>query len=278
MKPLINWDELRKISMPPRPPGEDDNRWDHAAAMYNQMAAMEKSYTLNQINAFDAAPTDTVLDIGCGPGRISVPMAKKAQSVTAIDTSEKMLGYCEENAAKADVHNLNARLLDWKSAVLGKDLEQHDIVIACRSVGMEDLAKLSSFARKYAVVIAWANAPCIPDILNDLFEGTEGESIPRKLPPRDRRLGYNVMYNIVYDLGYDPNIKIVTDGFTKDFANREEAYADLRQLGNVPEERMDRFRANVDKWLTENEHGGITFRRETKTFVMWWEPNSVRED
>ena len=32
---------------------------------------------------------------------------------------------------------------------------------------------------------------------------------------KDRRLGYNVFYNMVYDLGYDPNIKIVTDGFTK---------------------------------------------------------------
>jgi ribosomal protein L20 len=35
---------------------------------------------------------------------------------------------------------------------------------------------------------------------------------------RDRRLGYNVFYNMVYDLGHDPNIKIVTDGFTKDYA------------------------------------------------------------
>ena len=64
MSPLINWEELREITMPPEPPrrmaGESGNMWDNSADMYNQMSDMEKSYTLNQIKAFETSPDDTV--------------------------------------------------------------------------------------------------------------------------------------------------------------------------------------------------------------------------
>jgi SAM-dependent methyltransferase len=279
MSPLINWEELRQLTMPPGPPrareGDTGNMWDKSADMYNRMARMEKTYTLNQINAFETAKTDTVLDIGCGPGRISVPMAQRAKSVTSIDSSEKMLAYCRKNAQEAGVANLNARLFDWEKAVAGENLEQHDIVIASRSPGMSDIQKISSFARKYVVVIAWANAPNIPMIIGDLFKGIDEA---RKLPPMrmDRRIGYNVTYNIIYDAGYDPNVRIVTDGFTADFTTREQAYAELWQLRELPGDIPPVFKQNADKWLTENKNGSFTFRRETRSFVIWWEPRLVK--
>ncbi len=276
---IINWEELRQLTMPPqrapqrpaRPGEEPGNMWDKSADMYNQVAKMEKSYTLNQINAFETSKNDTVLDIGCGPGRISVPMAQRAKSVTSIDSSEKMLEYCRRNAREAGITNLDARLMDWDEAVADKNVEKHDIVIASRSPGMTDIRKTTSFAKKYVVFIAWANAPNIPTIVGDLFSGI-GEA--RNFPPMrmDRRIGYNVTYNIVYDLGYDPNIRIVTDGFTRDYGSREEAYKDLWRLRETAGEIPDVFRTNVDKWLSPNQGGGVTFRRETRSFVIWWEP------
>lgn len=276
MSPLINWEELMQMTMPPAPPrpagGNGGNMWDKSADMYNQMAKMEKTYTLNQINAFETSSEDTVLDIGCGPGRVSVPMAQRAKSVTSLDSAEKMLAYCRKNAEEAGVTNLTPVLLDWKDAVLGKNLEKHDIVIACRSPGMADIKKTCTFARKWVVVIAWANAPNIPMIVGDLFKGV-GEA--SKFPPMrmDRRLGYNVTYNMVYDMGYEPNVRIVTDGFTKDYNSREEAYRDLWRLREKTDEVSPVFKKNVDEWLTENKNGGVTFRRETRSFVMWWNPN-----
>lgn len=279
MEPIINWEVLRQLVMPPPPPGgigeKTGNMWDKSADMYNRMARMEETYTLNQINVFDTEKSDTVLDIGCGPGRISVPMAKRAKSVTALDSSEKMLEYCRENAEKAGVNNLYTLLMDWKEVELGKNLEQHDIVIASRSPGMSDIQKMSSIARKYVVIIAWANAPNIPMILGDLFQGVEGAK-KSPLVRMDRRVGYNVTYNMVYDAGYDPNVRIVTDGFTHDFTDREEAYRELWQLREVPGDIPPVFKQNVDKWLTENKDGGITFRRETRSFVIWWEPKAVK--
>ena len=197
-------------------------------------------------------------------------MAQRARSVTAIDSSEKMLAHCRQNALEAGATNLDIRSLDWKDAVLGQNLEQHDIVIACRSPGLADLVKTISFARKYVVLIAWANAPNIPAILGDLFAGI-GQGPHAPIRPLDRRISYNLNYNMVYDLGYEPNIKIVTDGFTRDFASREEAYQDLWRLRQKSEIISPAFKQNADKWLSENKAGGVTFRRETRSFVMWWE-------
>lgn len=173
--------------------------------------------------------------------------------------------------------NLDTRLLDWNDAVLGNNLEQHDIVIASRSIGMHDVEKISSFAKKFAVVIAWANAPNIPTVLGDLFKDVENT---RKYPPMniDRRIGYNVTYNMIYDMGYDPNIRIVLDGFTRDFTSNEIAYQELWLLQQSEEEAIPPvFRKNVDRWLSPNSSDGVTFRRETKSFVIWWNPKQVPE-
>lgn len=272
--PLVNWQALQRLSAPPPPAGPakapEENIWDRSADMYRQMAAMERVFTLPQLEVLPVTAEDTVLDIGCGPGRISVPMAQRAKSVTAIDTSEKMMAHCRANAAAAGVHNLTIRALDWRDAVPGENLEQHDVVIACRSVGLGDLKKLSSFARKTAVLIAFANAPSIPHILGELFDGATARPAFSP-PPQDRRLSYNVMFNIAYDLGYEPNVRIFPDGFTADFSSREEAYAQLSRLSAQPVTDMGRFRANADRWLTAHADGSVTFLRETRSFVMWWD-------
>ena len=286
MKPLINWSELQSIASPPPPPegkaGKPrGNNWDASADMYNQMAGMEREYTYNQINCIPTTPEDTVLDIGCGPGRISVLIAPRVKSVTSIDVAEKMMAYCRSNAQAAGVENVRVLSLDWTDEEARKTLPKHDIVIASRSVGMQDMLLLNAAANKYCALVCWANADSIPDVLNGLFEGTSGEMRGpdgRKINRRqDRRLGYNVFWNMAYDLGFDPNIQIVPDGFTKTFGSREEAYADLRKLRPIGEEEMPQFSRNVDKWLTDNPDGTVTFRRETRTMVLWWQAKPESE-
>ncbi len=104
---LINWAALQHMRyVPPgRGPG-GDVRWDDHAHMYTKMAAMEAEYTEHQVNAFPCGSQDTVLDIGCGPGRITVPMAHRAASVTAMDSSEAMLAQCRANCESAGVANV----------------------------------------------------------------------------------------------------------------------------------------------------------------------------
>jgi ubiquinone/menaquinone biosynthesis C-methylase UbiE len=47
-----------------------------------------------------------LLDVGCGPGQIAVPMARHCRSVTAIDSLPAMLEHGRANARAADVENI----------------------------------------------------------------------------------------------------------------------------------------------------------------------------
>ena len=282
-RPCVNWDELAKLMRPagpPRPegknaagPGKGIGGWDCQADFYNQMASMEKEFTLNQINCLDIGPEDTVLDIGCGPGRITVPAAMRAGSVTSLDASPKMLEYCRKNAEAAGLENITTILADWEDDDSFHKIGMHDIVIASRSIALQDIEKMTSYARKYAAIVIWAHGyPSIPAITGELFKGTGENDTARPGPPvmKDRRVGNNLWYNRIYDMGYEPNLRIVDDGFTKKYESREKAYDDLSGLSHEEISRWDVFRQNTDRFLTDNEDGTVTFLAETKSIVLWW--------
>lgn len=278
MAGIINWEELLTITKPPmrHKPEHDPVRQKNFADFYNKVASMEKLYTLNQVNALPLLPDDTLLDMGCGPGRLSVPLAQRVKSVTSLDISGEALKYCRMNADAAGLTNLTTKKLNFEDAVAGENIEKHDVVICSRSVGLRNLKKLSGFANRLTAIISFANAPTIPQLLSNIFNGTSVENGGK--PPfatygTDRRVNYNVLFNIVYDLGYEANIKVVEDGFTKDYDSKEEAYEDIITLGKVDEDKMNIYRQNLDKYLTKNDKGGIIFFIETRTCVIWWGNN-----
>ena len=277
MDSLINWEAIHKLSMPPmmrdmmrerqKSDPEGEQRF---ADFYNRMAAMETGFTPNQVDALPLLPEDTLLDMGCGPGRLSVPLAKRVKKVTSLDVSDAVLRHVEANAKAAGVNNITTRKLDFHDAVAGENVEKHDVVVCSRSVGLANLPKLSTFANRMAAIVTFANAPTIPHLLSGIFKDTSSAPKP-PFPAQglDRKINYNVLFNIVYDMGYEPNVRIVEDGFRKDYASKEEAEADIITLGKVDEDKTDIFRKNLDPFLTPNS-GGVTFFMETRTCVIWW--------
>jgi SAM-dependent methyltransferase len=282
MESFINWEEIQKLTMPPmmRRPGTEDPEWERRFAdFYNKMASMEKTYTLNQVNAIPLLPGDTLLDMGCGPGRLSVPLAQRVKSVTSLDMSEHVLRYCETNARAAGLTNLTTQKMNFEDAIAGENVERHDVVVCSRSVGLWNLKKLSSFAGRLTAIVTFANAPAIPQLLSNIFNGTTADQ--QQKPPfmkfgMNRSVNYNAFYNIAYDLGYEPNVTIVEDGFTRDYVSNEDAYQDIITLGKVDSDKADVFRKNLDRYLTENSNGGVKFFMETRTCVIWWLNNTKK--
>ena len=99
MNSFINWDALSKMCFI-RPtedaPYDPAVAWGKVATMYDGMAKLEKEFTLNQVNAMILSKEDSVVDIGCGSGRLSVPIAQRVKPVTSVDVADEMLAKCKE--------------------------------------------------------------------------------------------------------------------------------------------------------------------------------------
>jgi SAM-dependent methyltransferase len=276
MNGLINWEVLQQHRQMPFANMDEDSqkkRWGSFAGMYDGMAKLEKNFTKNQVEQMLLSAEDSVVDIGCGPGRLSVPVAKKVKRVTALDVSEEMLAKCMENARSEGVDNITPLMSNWLSDDAVENVGKHDIAIASRSVGFSDIVKINAIARKYVYILGWANAPSLREIQLDFLAGIAPEKVPQD--PYARMFGYNIMFNMVYDMGANPNIVVVDDGFERDYVSREEAYAELRFVGEILPEFEEQYRRNIDRYLLPKQDGGFKLLRKTKTFVMWWRPEEM---
>lgn len=60
-------------------------------------------------------PDDTFIDVGCGPGSLSLAFAEQGLSVIALDASEKMVAITRAAAERRGMSNLIAIESDWLS-------------------------------------------------------------------------------------------------------------------------------------------------------------------
>ena len=283
-KPFVDWAELRRQNtLPVEQRGKLAQQlartgygaWDKQADIYALMAQMEGPYTQMQLNCIPWEPADTVLDVGCGSGRMAIPAAMRARSVLGIDTSGKMMEYARQEQQRAGLTNLELELLDWTEAGAAERLGRHDIVMWGRvgDFGPAEILRLSSLARKYVLTVHWSFGELdVSGIIAQLFEGIPPVyQRPSPWVREDRRLGNNSLYNMVYDLGYEPSMQIMTDGFIRQYPDREAAYTDLRRLRpRLKDEDEPIFRRNVDRYLTQRPDGTVEYRSETKAVVLWW--------
>jgi len=275
MKGLVNWELLRRshfvIPSDSKTSGVD---WNTITEMYDGMAKLEKVFTQKQVDAMCLSKDDTVVDIGCGPGRLTVPMAQKAKSVTCVNAYEKMLERCMHNATHAGLENVKPLFQNWLDEDAVEKIGKHDIAVASRSVGMFDLLKLNQLATKYVFVMSFANAPSLREIQLDFLEGIT-DVPPLKARPDDRLFDYNLTFNMIYDMGANPSVVVLDDGFEAYYTSREEAYEALRFVGEILPKHEKRYRANVDRYLDVLEDGRVHLLRQTKTYVMWWKPCEI---
>ena len=88
----------------------------------------------------------SILDLGCGHGRLAIPLAAIGHNVTGLDTIEVALGRARKHAAKQGVL-IEFRLGDFWLEKLGR----FDVVLAVESLNgtLEELERFLSFGCKH---------------------------------------------------------------------------------------------------------------------------------
>jgi len=105
-----------------------------AVLTYNAPNYVNESYSFWELNSlFNNLPKNLkglkALDISCGVGRISIPLAKRGATVTGIDISEGMLKTCRKNIAFA---GLTSKIMLYKcNAVAISVPDRHFDIVLC---------------------------------------------------------------------------------------------------------------------------------------------------
>ena len=111
-------------------------QWSHAEA--EEFAEKTNpQYSGTVIDLINPSPRDKVLDVGCGPGTLSIPLAKRVESVTSLDTSEGMLGVLKRRAEEEGLNNIRCVNRFWREAEPGVDIcEEYDVVVASNCINL----------------------------------------------------------------------------------------------------------------------------------------------
>ncbi len=137
-------------------------------------------------------PEDTILDVGAAIGRWSIPMAKKARSVTALDALPRMLDLLRENARDEGIDNIQTIQGDWSTAEPGI----HDYVLASHSAYTSP--DIVGYARK---IERHARKACYIVLRVPMHDGVVGELSDRIHGNWHDSPNFTVGYNALLEAG-----------------------------------------------------------------------------
>lgn len=196
---------LREQRLAPKPP----SAWDGRAASYGQVSGeaahgegpgcSHAAYAQAFIARLRLAEASTVLDIGCGPGTLALPMAAQVREVVALDNSAGMLEELRRRAALQGVDNVRTVLRAWEDD--WSDLPVADIAIASRSTLVDDLEaalhKLAAHARLQVCLSYPVDSFVDPELL-----AVAGLQLPR-VPSHFLLLG------MLHHMGVVPTVEVL---------------------------------------------------------------------
>lgn len=208
-------------------------------------------------------PDATVLDVGGGPGRHAIPLARVASQVTVVEPSEAMREVLSENVAQAGLTNLTVVPAEWPAAVEPADL------VLCAHV-LYPVAEVEPFLR--ALDAATGRACFVALRLGqregpylDLFEQVWGE--PRALAPTALDL-----FSVAHQLGLPASFELVPFPAWRSFIDRDDAREQVRaDILNPYGPAVDRA---LDDFLTARlvERDGRLYLNDDapRAGIVWW--------
>jgi len=271
MAGIIDWNELWKVMRSGSPwrrtlDEPAGSFWDKRAKQFNESMMQNRERAEKQIAKIALNPEYTVLDVGAGTGRLAIPIAKQAKSVTAIDPSKGMLACLQESMEKEGVKNITCINKRWEDIELGADIEPHDVVIASHSLSMLDmqeaLAKIDATAKKCVHLFTFAGRWMDGGLCEEIC----GEKRPSWSD-------YIYLCNILHDMGIYANVEIWDSEFEQHYASLDEAVTKFEEMYDPPSEKEEILREHLSKILVEDD-GSLCLKRKSKSAMIWWQTNA----
>ncbi len=271
MPGIINWDELWKATHERGFHHQDKNgkdlisHWDSRAKEFNRRVMLHKERAEGQVATLGLLSWETVLDVGAGTGRLAIPMARRAKSVTALDQSGGMLACLQENMQAEGIENIQCIQKSWQDLGEG-EIEPHDVVLSSNSLGVYDLrgalAKMDSLAKRAVYIFTFTDGKRDDGFREFMRKGEQAKHAPGPA-------GYLMIYNLLADMGILADIKIMEWQSKEHYKSLDDAVAEWRQMHEVPAEREPDLREFLSQKLVKDDLGLSMHRHHKQAMISW---------
>lgn len=210
---------------------------------------------------------DTVLDLGCGEGTITIPIARKVKKVIGVDSSHKMLEYLEKRAAENNITNIETVLKPIEE-ISYDEIGDVDVIVCSRSLNgiipiEEVLSELNKIANKYVFITIF---------------GPENKKIEKDF---DRELGiktedfpdYNYFFNILFNMEIYANVTRFDLNNYREYDSIEDAMDNGKfRLDLYSDDELEKLKDYLNRILTRDPQTGKYYNVKDKAdwILVWW--------
>jgi SAM-dependent methyltransferase len=250
------WSELVKVNYQPKEMQRMVRYKEHARKR------SERPDPLLDFVISQAGPNDSVIDIGPGSGRWTIPLARKVKSVTAVEPTPEMAEILSENVKLAGLKNVTIVPERWENA----EIQKHNICLCAHA--MYSSPDLGGFVRKMEVCAdkfcgLSIRIPPANGMMAELSEVIYG----RRHDSPDAIIAFNALYN----MGINANV-MIEDGIVN-WTNEtlDEAFARAKRHLRVEEtEQFDeQIKDCLKRKLVLND-GVYRWPDGMRSALLWW--------
>lgn len=183
--------------------GDWDSKSDRMAM---DLGGMTDPYVKEFIDKMDLTDAQTLLDVGCGPGTICLPVAHRFKAVFGLDYSLGMLQRFQEVAQQKGIHHAQCIHKAWEDD--WGDVPECDIVVVSRATMVQDLEqaieKLNNKAKMRVYTTHGVDGHFISEMILNAI-GRQSQGMPN----------YIYAVNILQKMGYRPYVDYIDTPLNK---------------------------------------------------------------
>jgi SAM-dependent methyltransferase len=253
------WREL-VLAGPPTSNSELAKRYKVHARKRNERPDQLLDFILREIDG-----ETNVLDIGAGSGRWTIPLARAAKAVTAVEPSSSMIDNLNRNIASAKLINIEITQSSWEDAVA----EPHDITVCAHA--MYASPDLAFFVRK---IERYNTRTCYLAIRLPPSDGIIGELSLDIYGRHHDSPNAIIAYNALYSIGIYANMLVESDIYRWKDNTFEEAFArakrHLRLQSSTTYDTLIRDTLTKRLGLSDNCY---VWPDGMRSALLWWSPS-----
>ena len=278
MTPWLNWREIERMNAwgVRKKDDEEALSWDKSAAQWRERTRHEGNAGERQVALMSRlGPEDTVLDVGCGVGALTLPAARRVKTVYALDSSPQSLDFLMEEAKSQGIGNIVPLCGNWYGMKAGVDYPVCDIAMGRHAPFQNNILGFCAAATKYCYSL-WNVAP----LTEEDYHRNEGVLADRRVnpnrvynEPNGRLFGFNVHFNLLYDAGANPEVLYDTEVKEYTAATEEELFGQVfpgMPFSRLPEP-MDR---ELRREMKQTENGWF-LRQVRRVSILGWDPGEI---